>query len=90
MNTSLVKAVPVGAFADVSVLRNGWQDNLALLVSQKKRIRYDMYPLSGMPPELTNHLERQGYSDLVLENDRWQHFLVPQPNEPVLSESKRH
>ena len=31
----------------------------------------------GIPPEIQTRLREQGYSALVPENDRWQHFLVP-------------
>jgi hypothetical protein len=77
MNISLVKAAPPGEFAEVSVLMNGWQTKFEALVSQNRPIRYDMYPMPGIPPELCQRLDQQGYSDLVLEKDRWQHFLVP-------------
>jgi hypothetical protein len=80
MNTSLVKSVPNGVFAEVSVLMSGWENVFEKLISQKQPIRYDMYPLPGMPIEIRNHLVENGYQDLVLENDRWQHFLVPNSN----------
>jgi hypothetical protein len=77
MNSSLVKAVPRGEFADVSVLMNNWQTKLEALVSQNRPIRYDHYPLSGIPLDIQHQLDQRGYLELVLENDRWQHFLVP-------------
>jgi hypothetical protein len=36
--------------------------------------------LPDIPQEFKNNLRQQGYDDLVLENDRWQHFLVPNSN----------
>jgi hypothetical protein len=80
MNTSLVKSVPQGDFAEVSVLMKDWEAKFQTLVSQKKPIRYDMYPILGIPQEFKNRLHQQGYQDLVLETDRWQHFLVPNSN----------
>jgi hypothetical protein len=77
MNTSLVKAVPQGDFAEVSVLTKGWQSRLLLLVSEKRPIRYDLYPFPAMPEEVGMNLAENGYHDLILENDRWQHFLMP-------------
>jgi len=77
MYTSLVKAVPQGEFADVSVLTKDWQSRLLMLVSEKRPIRYDLYPLPVMPKDVGANLDENGYHDLVLENDRWQHFLVP-------------
>lgn len=77
MNITFVKSVPQGDFAEVSALRNGWQNRIQLLVSEKKPIKYDMYPLPGIPQELRHNLQQQGYRDLILENDQWQHFLIP-------------
>jgi hypothetical protein len=77
MNSALVKSVPGGEFADVSVLMNNWQTKLEALVSQNRPIRYDHYPLTGIPSEIQHQLDQQGYFEMVLENDRWQHFFVP-------------
>jgi hypothetical protein len=77
MNTTLVKSAPQGDFAEISALVLGWETKLQTLVSQKRPIRYDMYPLLNIPQEFKNSLNLQGYDDLVLEKDRWQHFLVP-------------
>ena len=77
MNISLVKSVPAGNFADVSVLMRDWQNKMQMLVSQKQPICYDVYPLQTIPQQIKDSLERQGYDDLILEKDQWQHFLVP-------------
>ena len=80
MNTSLVKSVPNGVFVEVSVLMRDWKNKFETLVSQKRPIRYDMYPLPGIPGEIRSDLDKNGYQDLILENDRWQHFLIPKSN----------
>jgi hypothetical protein len=80
MNTLLVKTVPPGNFAEISVLMQGWEVKFQLLVSQERPIKYDMYPHLNIPPEIQDCLNRHGYKDLILENDRWQHFLVPTSN----------
>jgi hypothetical protein len=80
MNTSLVKNAPQGDFAEVSVLTQGWETQFLALVRQKQPIKYDMYPRPNIPPEICNLLNQQGYKELILENDRWQHFLVPNSN----------
>jgi hypothetical protein len=77
MNTSFVKSVPLGDFAEVSALMRGWEGKLQTFAKQKRPIRYDIYPLERIPQEIQNQLKQQGYCDLVLNNDRWQHFLVP-------------
>ena len=79
MNTSLVKTVPPGDFVAVSVLQPGWEDAFHSLVGQNRSIQFDVYPRPGIPPEIQSRLRQQGYSALVLENDRWQHFLIPNP-----------
>ena len=80
MNTSLVKSIPLGDFAEISFLMKDWHAKFASLVSQNRAIKYDMYPQPNIPQEFLNQLGQHGYSDLVLENDRWQHFLVPSSN----------
>jgi hypothetical protein len=80
MNRSLVKLVPQGNFEEVSVLFKGWETKFQTLVSQQQPFKYDMYPLLDMPQEFQNRLTQQGYKDLILENDRWQHFLIPNPD----------
>jgi len=77
MNTSLVKSAPPGDFAEISVLMHGWEIRMHTLVSQNRPIKFDMYPQPGIPSEIQGRLRQQGYSDLIPENDRWQHFLVP-------------
>jgi hypothetical protein len=80
MNTSLVKSAPQGDFVEVSVLMKDWETKFQALVNEKRHIKYDMYPMPNIPLELMSRLHQQGYRDLVLENDRWQHFLVPKSN----------
>ena len=80
MNTSLVKSAPQGDFVEISVLMRNWQIKFQASVSQKRPIKYDMYPMPDIPPEFKNRLNQQGYQDLILENDRWQHYLVPNSN----------
>ena len=80
MNMSLVKSVPQGDFAEVSTLMSGWEARFQSLMSQSRPIKYDMYPLLGIPPGICSNLAQRGYKDFVLESDRWQHFLVPDSN----------
>jgi hypothetical protein len=80
MKKSFVKSQPRGDFADVSALNKGWESKLLLLVGQKRSIKYDIYPFQKIPQEIENNLIQNGYHDLILENDQWQHFLVPHSN----------
>jgi hypothetical protein len=80
MNTSFVKSKPEGDFAEVSLLIKGWIIEFRVLINQKRAIRFDMYPLQNIPEEITKALSQQGYHDQILENDRWQHFLIPSSN----------
>jgi hypothetical protein len=77
MKTSFVKSVPQGSFAEVSALASGWETQLQTLVFQQRPIKYDIYPLENFPPQILNSLKQQGYDDIILDNDRWQHFLIP-------------
>ena len=77
MNTSFVKSAPPGDFAEISILVAGWEARLQALAKQQRLIKYDMYPQPAIPPAIKNQLGQQGYDDLIVENDRWQHFLVP-------------
>lgn len=80
MNTSLVKSIPQGDFAEVSVLMRDWQAKFEALLSQNRPIKIDVYPSPSVLPSLYQRLDQHGYRDLVIENDRWQHFLLPEPN----------
>lgn len=80
MKTTFVKSGPDGDFAEISPLMKRWEIELRVLVSQKRTILFDMYPMENIPEEITKVLSQQGYHDHVLENDRWQHFLVPNSN----------
>ena len=79
MKTSLVKSIPQGEFAEVSVLMRDWQMKFEALLSQNRPIKIDVYPSPGVLPSIYQRLDQRGYSDLVIENDRWQHFLLPEP-----------
>ena len=80
MNKSFVKSVPQGDFAEISAVIRGWETQRQALVSQKLPIKYDIYPFEKIPPQILNSLKQQGYHALILENDRWQHFLIPNSN----------
>lgn len=80
MNSSLVKAAPQGDFAEVSVLFAGWETKFQTLISQRRPIKLDTYPKPDLLSKIGERLSQQGYKDLVLEKDRWQHFLVPNSN----------
>lgn len=80
MNAFLVKAEPQGNFTELSILMNDWKFQFQTLVSQKRPIKCDIYPLPNVPDEIRHALDEEGYSDLILANDRWQHFLVPDSN----------
>lgn len=83
MNKSFVKLKPQGDFTDVSALNRGWETKVHILVSEKRAIQFDMYPLESLPQEFVSALSRQGYHDLILQNDQWQHFLVPDSKQGI-------
>ena len=57
-----------------------WEATLEALASQRRPIRYDHYPLREVSGQIRERLKQLGYVELVLENDRWQHFLIPDGN----------
>ncbi len=77
MSTTLVKSVPLGDFVEISVLTPGWEARLHALVKQNRPIKFDMYPHPDIFQTFQARIQQQGYSTLVPENDRWQHFLMP-------------
>ena len=79
MSTTLVKSVPLGDFVELSVLTPGWEARLHALVKQNQPIKFDMYPQSNIFQNFQDRLQQQGYTVLIPENDRWQHFLMPHP-----------
>jgi hypothetical protein len=81
MNTSLVKSAPQGEFVKVSPLIENWEIKLKTLVSQRKPVKFDMFPETKIPSEIIHVLVLLGYQVLTLEYDRWQHFLVPNSTE---------
>lgn len=80
MNASLVKAEPQGDFTEVSILTSGWKSRFQALVSQNRPIKCDVYPLPNVPDEIRRALDEEGYVDLIVVSDQWQHFLVPRTN----------
>lgn len=80
MNTSLVKSIPQGNFEEVSVLMHDWQNKFEALLSEHRPIKIDVYPSPNALSSVSQRLDQHGYHDLVIENDRWQHFLLPDPN----------
>ena len=80
MNASLVKAAPQGDFTEVSILMSGWRSRFQALVSEKRPIKCDVYPLPNVPDEIQHALDEEGYEDLIVVSDQWQHFLVPRAN----------
>ena len=73
--------MPQGDFVEISAFVNSWEMKLRMLVSQKRPIKFDMYPKLAIPSEIKNLLSQTSYQDLILENDRWQHFFVPPSKE---------
>jgi hypothetical protein len=79
MNVSLVTSIPHGEFAEISVLTHDWQNRFHTLVREHRPIKFDFYPLPGLPSEIHASLQGRGYRDEVLQKDQWQHFFIPEP-----------
>jgi hypothetical protein len=81
MNTSFVNSVPRGEFAEISVLMSGWQNRFDSLVAEHRPIKFDFYPMPGLPSQIQVSLTKRGYSDVVMQKDQWQHFFIPEPHQ---------
>ena len=77
MNTSLIKSQPTGDFVEISVLMSDWENRIQTLINQNRPIKFDIYPRSDIFHTIQDQLANQGYSELIPENDRWLHYLVP-------------
>ena len=80
MNKTFIKSKPEGDFKEVSALLNDWEIELRNLAARKLPIQFDMYPRPNIPEKIQVFLSQHGYHDHILENDRWQHFLISVPN----------
>jgi hypothetical protein len=89
MNSSLVKLVPEGDFVEISALMKSWHIEFTALVNRKQPIKFDMYPMSNIPSDIKIILNRQGYQDLILENDQWQHFLISNSSNSIETSQAR-
>ena len=79
MNVSFVNSVPHGEFAEISVLTHGWQNRFQSLISERRPIKFDFYPLPHLPVDVCQSVTQRGYHDIVVQQDQWQHFFVPGP-----------
>jgi len=80
MKTAFIKTVPQGNFVEISVLMNDWQARLQSLLAEKRSIKFDLFPQPQALEEFQKRLDQYGYRDLAIDNDRWQHFLMPESN----------
>ena len=77
MNTALIKSAPPGKFEEISIHTPDWHAQFLQFVRERKPIKYDLYSMPNIPDEIQAELSRQSYSDHILEENHWQHFLVP-------------
>jgi hypothetical protein len=77
MKVSMIRSVPHGQFAEVSVLSKDWQERFQSLINEQQPIKFDFYPMPDVPSEVRQSVMERGYKDFVWQKDRWQHFFVP-------------
>ena len=80
-NAALVKSPPPGDFAYVSSTNTDWSTRLLSLISQKRPVNYDFFPLHKFPDDVLEKVAQNGYQHLILEKDHWQHFFIPPAGE---------
>jgi hypothetical protein len=80
MNLQIINTTPPGDFEEVSIHMQKWEDAFLNFVRQRKRIKYWLSTMPTIPENVQKELNEKRYRDLVLEQDKWQHFLVPLSN----------
>jgi hypothetical protein len=78
MITAITTSIPPGEFEEVSTHMPDWQARFLKLVQEGKRIKYGLYTMPNIPTNIQSELSRRSYSQLILDEDNWQHFLIPQ------------
>ena len=79
MNKSVIHATPPGDFEEVSIHMPEWEKQFRDLVERGKRIKYRLPTMPIIPEGTEQELSNRTYLDCILEQDRWQHFLIPPP-----------
>jgi hypothetical protein len=77
MVTAIIKAVPPDEFEEISILIPDWRRKFLSLVQREKRIKYHRLAMPSIPADIRTELRTKNYFDLILEQDRNQHFLIP-------------
>jgi hypothetical protein len=77
MNTILAKSVPSVDFEEVSIHMPNWSARFLKLIQDEKPIKYDVYTMPTLPPEIEGELSKRSYRHLILDSDKAQHFLIP-------------
>ena len=80
MNAQIIKSVPKDKFEDVSIEVDGWQEKFLSLIREHRKIKYDIYTMPTISDELRKELVKSNYTELILESDHSQHFLIPKSN----------
>jgi len=79
MKIEVIPALPpdVYQYQEISANSPDWKERFLNLIRQKKQIKYGRYTLQEIPKEIEIELIENGYKDVVVKGDIWQHFLVP-------------
>lgn len=64
-------------FVEISEEMPDWEAIFLKLVQQAKHIKYQTYTMPEIPEYIEAELRRIGYRDIILEENHWQHFLIP-------------
>lgn len=62
---------------EISIDMSNWREKFAEWIQQKKIIKYSLHKMPTIPDDIERLLQKYGYMDIILENDHWEHVLVP-------------
>jgi len=84
VNQIILKEIPQGEFETVSIEQEACEDRFLQLVNERKPIRYSVFEMPVIPPNVEGEIEKGGYVLGRLESDQDECFLIPRRASPAL------
>ncbi len=77
MNVLITKSAPEGIFEEISIEDNGWQEKFALLIRERKNIRFGVHTMPAMSQHILDALNKHKYIYVIEESHADQLYLLP-------------
>ena len=77
MNVLITKSAPEGVFEEISIEDNGWQEKFALLIRERKNIRFGVHTMPAMSQHILDALNKHKYIYVIEESHADQLYLLP-------------